>query len=548
MSSARRAGQAAGESSGAKRLRKWKSVDDGESSGKRTRLAGKPSTTVVGVPVQVKRPQLRIKRTAHFFQRILKSLNERQKTAVRQLGFGSSGNISVVVDTKDVELIFSFPNGGITIDRCDRNTCIKFLETVPLDEEADMNAMQTKLDENEMGGAEMTTGVQPLATEDVVEPPATEDGELLSIEDVVEERYSSDEVVKKDSFRITCDTLRRAFRLDEKDFDPVESMTQSQTANYRAAEDWSESLKSLLDAADEMEILENKDDYPSFSLGFDSSQDHDACQPEAEPQPETDNTTHDEEGDASKYKLREPTDLFLKLAGIEPVANAQVGTVVNEENAIDVASAIARDVVSEVHVAVCSAVEAVLELEMTREQSTYAEIQPAPARRLRLPTGRREGAASTRISSTWTREEMDCYQFLLATPYMDHVIYADDVVEVTKKKFSSLKPHEAVDAEVIDVWASYLNGMETYNVVERRASWEKSEAELTFYDEIDGQFNGAGPFDITHYDLALLFGVLFIEDWGCRCASQVVPENGIPDQAKYGRDLDLLLSILCELD
>ena len=43
---------------------------------------------------------------------------------------------------------------------------------------------------------------------------------------------------------------------------------------------------------------------------------------------------------------------------------------------------------------------------------------------------------------------------------MDHVIYSDDVVEVTKVKFSSLKPHEAVNAEVIDVWASYLNDME----------------------------------------------------------------------------------------
>ncbi|XP_042017516.1 uncharacterized protein LOC121765428 [Salvia splendens] len=196
------------------------------------------------------------------------------------------------------------------------------------------------------------------------------------------------EIKKKDSFRITCDTLWRAFRLDKKDFDPVESMTQSQTANYSATEDWSESLKSLLDAADEMEILENKDDYPSFSLGFDSSQDDDACQPEAEPQLETNNTTHDEEGDASEYELREPSDLDVEredtadlggcglelivvsdigkeLAVIEPVASAQVGTVVNEENAIDVASAIARDVVSKhdaVDVAVCFAVEAVLEL------------------------------------------------------------------------------------------------------------------------------------------------------------------------------------------
>ncbi|KAG6427476.1 hypothetical protein SASPL_111721 [Salvia splendens] len=180
MSSARRTGQAAGESSGAKRLRKGKSVDDGESSGKRTRLAGKPSIAVVGVPVQVKRPQLRIKRTTGFFQRILKSLNERQKTAVRQLGFGGllyynvasvlgtlaywllehfdhlrcslmhPNGVEVVVDTKDVELIFGFPNGWITIDRCDRNTGIKYMETIPLDEEADMNVMQTKVLETKM--------------------------------------------------------------------------------------------------------------------------------------------------------------------------------------------------------------------------------------------------------------------------------------------------------------------------------------------------------------------------------------------------------------
>ncbi|KAG6382717.1 hypothetical protein SASPL_157577 [Salvia splendens] len=62
-----------------RRLAKGKALDDGELSGKRK--------SVVGVPAQAKRPQLRIKRTTHFFLRILKSLNERQKTAVRQLGF-----------------------------------------------------------------------------------------------------------------------------------------------------------------------------------------------------------------------------------------------------------------------------------------------------------------------------------------------------------------------------------------------------------------------------------------------------------------------------
>ncbi|KAG6390963.1 hypothetical protein SASPL_148709 [Salvia splendens] len=49
MSSARRAGQAAGASAGARRLAKGKAVADGESSGKRK--------SVGGVPAQTKRPQ-----------------------------------------------------------------------------------------------------------------------------------------------------------------------------------------------------------------------------------------------------------------------------------------------------------------------------------------------------------------------------------------------------------------------------------------------------------------------------------------------------------
>ena len=80
------------------------------------------------------------------------------------------------------------------------------------------------------------------------------------------------EIRNKGSFRITCDTLRRELRLDRKDFDLVESMTQSQSANYNASDEWSDSLKSLFDVADEMDILENKDEYPSFSLDLDSSQ------------------------------------------------------------------------------------------------------------------------------------------------------------------------------------------------------------------------------------------------------------------------------------
>lgn len=90
----------------------------------------------------------------------------------------------------------------------------------------------------------------------------------------------------------------------------------------------------------------------------------------------------------------------------------------------------------EIDVAVCSAVEAVFALGddafetqvapesvvvgsvPMREDSTFGDIQPAQARKLKLPTARKAGSSSTRISPTWTREERDCYQFLIATPYM----------------------------------------------------------------------------------------------------------------------------------
>ncbi|KAG6393138.1 hypothetical protein SASPL_147373 [Salvia splendens] len=138
MSSGGRAGQAAGASAGARRLAKGKAVADGETSGKRKSVGGVP------------------------------------KNAVRQLGFGGlldfdvtsvpgtlaywllehfdhvrcslllPNDIELVVDTKDVELVFGFPNGGIKIDRCDLNTGFKYLETIPLEEEVDVHAMQTK--------------------------------------------------------------------------------------------------------------------------------------------------------------------------------------------------------------------------------------------------------------------------------------------------------------------------------------------------------------------------------------------------------------------
>ncbi|KAG6399950.1 hypothetical protein SASPL_141436 [Salvia splendens] len=121
MSSARRASQAAGASAGVK----WEAEIYG----------GRPCTN--------QETSVKDQENYSFFLRILKSLNERQKNAVRQLGFGGlldfdvtsvpgtlaywllehfdhlrcclmlPNDVELEVDTKDVELVFGFPNGGI---------------------------------------------------------------------------------------------------------------------------------------------------------------------------------------------------------------------------------------------------------------------------------------------------------------------------------------------------------------------------------------------------------------------------------------------------
>ncbi|KAG6383742.1 hypothetical protein SASPL_156492 [Salvia splendens] len=116
MSSVRQSGKTSAQSSEGKRQTKGKAVDEGKGSGKRTRTAGKQSKS---------------------------SLNEKQKTAVRQLDFGGLLEYDVAyipttlaywllehfdhlrcslklpngdevgIGAKDVELIFDFPNRGL---------------------------------------------------------------------------------------------------------------------------------------------------------------------------------------------------------------------------------------------------------------------------------------------------------------------------------------------------------------------------------------------------------------------------------------------------
>ncbi|KAL1554500.1 hypothetical protein AAHA92_15054 [Salvia divinorum] len=138
-------------------------------------------------------------------------------------------------------------------------------------------------------------------------------------------------------------------------------MTQSQCAKDYITEEWTEAINSLLKAAEDIEILENKDEYPSFSLGFEFTQDVVAgrCDGKVD--------GHAKTNDGLNVK-----EDFVNVATMcgddgctENVPNVRGHSVVNQGNALDVAVEIARDVASEhdnIDIVFCSALEAAIQL------------------------------------------------------------------------------------------------------------------------------------------------------------------------------------------
>ncbi|XP_047948937.1 uncharacterized protein LOC125194750 [Salvia hispanica] len=176
----------------------------------------------------------------------------------------------------------------------------------------------------------------------------------------------------------------------------------------------------------------------------------------------------DEEGGVSDFDIREPADLCFSgeeseradvnldnidgfgedVFRLNAADDVNLNSDVTPENAMQIAGSIARAVASEHDedvIAYCFALEVVLDLgdavfntpatetatdaglpteEHKEGAPQVADIQLGPSMTLRSLTERRVGAAlcspfnmrSIRISTTWTKEERDCYLFLLATP------------------------------------------------------------------------------------------------------------------------------------
>ncbi|KAL1535197.1 hypothetical protein AAHA92_31281 [Salvia divinorum] len=85
------------------------------------------------------------------------------------------------------------------------------------------------------------------------------------------------EIRSSDCFKIICDTMRRAIGIADTSIEPdtnqVATLTQSMSQEEYHGSQWSESLNALLKAAEERELLENRLEFPSFSLGTGFTQD-----------------------------------------------------------------------------------------------------------------------------------------------------------------------------------------------------------------------------------------------------------------------------------
>ncbi|KAG6405020.1 hypothetical protein SASPL_132600 [Salvia splendens] len=115
MSSARRAGQAAGASAGdeiksryielSRRLAKGKVVADGESSGKRKSVVGKNAVRQLGFGGLLNFDVTSVPGTLAYW--LLEHFDHLRCSLMLP------NDVELEVDTKDVELVFGFPNGGI---------------------------------------------------------------------------------------------------------------------------------------------------------------------------------------------------------------------------------------------------------------------------------------------------------------------------------------------------------------------------------------------------------------------------------------------------
>ncbi|KAL1545900.1 hypothetical protein AAHA92_22572 [Salvia divinorum] len=358
----------------------------------------------------------------------------------------------------------------------------------------------------------------------------------------------------------------------DPEFDPIASITQSMSTEAYRDEKWIETIDSLVKAAKEMEILDNKDDFPSFSLGFEFT--HDLHRGTVSIGKIVNVVSRDdgvlakEQGAAQVvggYEITIGGERTSEVVPEERGADQMVSdSEYNIEESVLLVTSL-QDDQEHIDSMVCSAMEAIMEIgveafcsttgekgmneivEKTklthdtaieercdeeaidtaaveaihvremhlREVRTRSEKRLSPA--LCSPYNERVVRANQLVSS----EEKELYYWAVGmkTFHAYEVVYDDDIVSCQKIRMCSLFPHEFVNVEVIDAWASYLNCMEScrapsspfrlfmttapalYSVVNRTKDWDASKAMSNFSEHVGSHVLKMDKFDWNNYDM-----------------------------------------------
>ena len=85
-------------------------------------------------------------------------------------------------------------------------------------------------------------------------------------------KQAPNEIRRKDCFKIICDVARKATGNDNPGLDaivdPISSLSQSMPEENYINNDWNDALESLQKATQERELLHDRNEFPSFSLGL----------------------------------------------------------------------------------------------------------------------------------------------------------------------------------------------------------------------------------------------------------------------------------------
>ncbi|KAL1554277.1 hypothetical protein AAHA92_14855 [Salvia divinorum] len=408
-----------------------------------------------------------------------------------------------------------------------------------------------------------------------------------------------DHVKSMDSFKIVCDTTRKAMGVaqeeDENVIHDAETMSHTMCNDDLDDPEWIDVIISLTKAAEEKYILKDRNEFPTFTLipEWQNTCNENAgrvpevqeAEAEAEAEKETD---AEAENDKQKEKGLEAQEKGTeKEAGEnEQQKEQEIGTEQGEEQETGAEKETSKE--AEVDSVICSLIEDliggrgsdgnIIQEGQQKEEKDKGKNKVADehdtGRTVRTTKKIVEALCSPynvrniNIKGKITKEDKEVMNWLMTNDEIDSfmVVYEDDRLFVYKGDFHTLAPQLYASTNIIDAWASYLNYQEEYrskasprrlfisttptlfNVTARQKEWSEPVAREKFCTIMSEYISKIPNFKWGNYDI-IFFPIFAHEHFYLICFnlkgesvdiidnSEVVPELL---KNKYGNDPERL--------